>query len=321
MIQTVTGSLDEKKVKNTLAHEHFVFGKPGIYGDMDNCYDRETAFHNGSHMLKKAGKYDVNLIVDATTIERGRDPFLLKTLSEKTGIYVVCATGFFKDEGELLAFLKSLTYCCDIEEYLKELFVSEIKNGIGSTGVKAGVIKAASSLKEIKPLERMILSAGAEAQKVTGVPLLTHCERGTMGIEQTELLLSRGVNPGKVVIGHMSSSHDMKEVKRIMDKGVYAAFDQFGILSIPEIPSDEEKMEHLLVLLEEGYEDSIVISHDCCFDRMGYVSQSKPRYPDMIFKTVIPFLRRNGISDRIIRKITRDNLLNVFRQGEIRCEE
>lgn len=313
MIQTVTGVLDENEVRNTLSHEHFVFGKPGVYGDKGNCYDRETAFLHGLEMLKMTDKYDVNLMVDATTIECGRDPYLLKKLSEKTGVSVVCSTGFFKDEGEALACLKSLSYCCDLEDYLKDLFALEITKGIGSAGVKAGVIKTASSLGEIKPLEQVIFAAAAEAQKITGVPLLTHCDRGTMGVEQTEFLLSWGVDPKKVIIGHMSSSHDMKEVKRIMDKGVYAAFDQFGILSIPGIPSDEEKMEYLLRLLLDGYEDSIVISHDCCFDRMGYVSRSRPRYPDMIFKTVIPYLKENGISGRTVKKITRDNLLNVFR--------
>lgn len=313
MIQTVTGILDERKVKNTLSHEHFVFGKPEVCGGETNCYDRESAFRHGSQMLKMAGEYGVNLIVDATTIEWGRDPSLLKELSEKTGVYVVCSTGFFKDEGETLVYLKSLSYSRDLKRYMKNLFVSEIKNGIGSTGIKAGVIKTASSLGEMKALEQIIFTAAAEAQKITGVPLLTHCDRGTMGMEQTEFLLAQGVDPQKVIIGHMSSCHDMREVKKIMCKGVYAAFDQFGILSIPGIPSDEEKMEHLLGLLREGYEDSIVVSHDCCFDRMGYVSQSKPRYPDMIFKTVIPYLRRNGVSDRAVRKITRDNLLDVFR--------
>lgn len=313
MIQTVTGVLNEDKVKNTLSHEHFVFGKPGVFGDKTSCYDREIAFDHGIQMLNMVKKYDVNLIVDATTIECGRDPYLLKELSEKTGISTVCSTGFFKDEGETLAYLKSLSYCCDLENYMRELFVCEITKGIGSTGVKAGVIKIASSLGEIKPLEQVIFAAAAEAQKITEVPILTHCDRGTMGMEQTEFLLSRGVNPHKVMIGHMSSSHDIKEVKRIMDKGVYVSFDQFGILSIPGIPSDEEKMEHLLKLLREGYEDSIVISHDCSFDRMGFVSQSKPRYPDMIFKIVIPYLKKNGLSDRTVKKIIRDNLLNVFR--------
>lgn len=136
--------------------------------------------------------------------------------------------------------------------------------------------------------------AAAQAQLETGVPILTHCDRGTMGMEQAQLLLSRGVDPEKIIIGHMSSSQNLDEVEQIIQKGVFAAFDQFGILSIPGIPDDEKKMDNL------------------CFDRMGYVSKSKPRYLDMIYNEVIPYLKGQGISDSVIRKITRDNLLRAF---------
>ena len=77
-----------------------MFGKPGFYGDEDNCYRRETALEHGRKMLALVKEQDVNLVVDATTVEWGRDPFLMKQLSEETKINVVCATGFFKDEGE-----------------------------------------------------------------------------------------------------------------------------------------------------------------------------------------------------------------------------
>lgn len=110
----------------------------------------------------------------------------------------------------------------------------------------------------------------------------------------------------------MTGNRDWLEIKRIIDRGVTVAFDQFGILSIPGIPTDGEKRENLLALLKNGCEDRIVLSHDCCFDRMGYVSKSKPRYPDMIFRTVLPWLEQNGIRQSVIQKITRDNLLRVF---------
>lgn len=313
MIQTVTGIVDATGIKNTLSHEHIVFGSPGYIGDTDNCYVRETAFQNAQRMIRMAQDYDVNLILDATTIEWGRDPYLLKKLSETMKINIACATGFFKDEGDTLAILKSLSYSCDLEACLKEIFVREITEGIKESKVKAGIIKAASSLNRIKPLEETILKAAAKAQRETNVPLLTHCDRGTMGLEQTELLLSAGADPRKIIVGHMTSNRDLEEIKRIMDRGVYAAFDQFGILSIPGIPDDGEKTENLLRLLRDGYEDSIVLSHDCVFDRMGYVSKSKPRYPDMIYRTVLPALRENGVPERAIAKITRENLLKVFR--------
>lgn len=312
MIQTVTGIIDGAGVKNTLSHEHFVFGKPGFLEDEDNCYRKDAALQHGRDMLRLVIRHDVNLIVDATTAEWGRDPGLMRQLSEETGIHVVCASGFFKDEGDMLACLKSVSYLCDLGQYLKNIFVSEITAGIGASGIKAGVIKTASSFGKIKPLERAVFLAAAQAQLETGVPILTHCDRGTMGMEQAQLLLSRGVDPEKIIIGHMSSSQNLDEVEQIIQKGVFAAFDQFGILSIPGIPDDEKKMDNLLMLLKKGYEDFIVLSHDCCFDRMGYVSKSKPRYPDMIYNEVIPYLKGQGISASVIRKITRDNLLRAF---------
>lgn len=312
MLKTVNGVVSAENIKNTLAHEHFVFGKPGLLGEEDNCYQRETAFENGLKMLKMTEEYEVDLVVDVTTAEWGRDPYLLKRISDKTKCHIICSTGFFKDEGDMLAYLKAVSYSEDLKKWLHKLFVKEIEEGIGKSGIKAGAVKTASSLGRIRPLEKVIFQAATATQKDTGVPIFTHCDRGTMGVEQAELLKELGADPEKVVIGHMSSNHDTAEMMRIMDRGYRIGFDQFGILSIPGIPNDEQKSENLLELLKRGYEDSIVLSHDCVFDRMGYVSASKPRYPDMIFKKVNPYLKENGISDKAVKKLTRNNLLKVF---------
>lgn len=138
------------------------------------------------------------------------------------------------------------------------------------------------------------------------------CDRGTMAKAQAEVMLSMKIPPEKVIIGHMTSCRNLDEIRFVMDRGFTAAFDQFGILSIPGIPDDEEKTANLLALLREGYEDRIVLSHDTMFDRMGYISKSKPRYPDMVYKTILPYLRENGISEDTIRRITRENLLRIL---------
>lgn len=312
MIQTVTGKIQKTEIKNTLAHEHVVFGKAGYIKDDDNCYNRETAYQNAAERIDMIRECGVNLLVDLTTMEWGRDALLLKRLSEETKIHIVCATGYFKDEGDMLANLKAISYCDDVETYLEKLFVREITKGIGNTGIKAGVIKAASSFQRIRPLEKSVFAAAAKAGKMCKVPVFTHCDRGTMGRQQAELFSELGMPPQKVVIGHMTSNRDLNEIRAIMEQGFVVGFDQFGIVSIPGIPSDEEKMENLLSLLKDGYEDKIVLSHDTIFDRMGYISKSRPRYPDMIFKKVIPFLKENGIGDKAVQKLVRDNLLRVF---------
>ena len=312
MIQTVRGMIDENRIHNTLAHEHFVFGLPGLNGEKDNCFDKETALKNILGQLDLIKDDQVDLIVDPTMIEWGRDPLFLQDISERTGMNIVAATGFYKDEDDTLSFLKSLSYICDLRKWMTDLFVREIEEGMGSTGIRAGIIKVATSLNEIKPLEKTILEAAAIAQSRTDAAVFTHCDRGTMGLQQLDILLENNAGNKKIVIGHQTSNRDLNEVKAIMDRGVLVGFDQFSILSIPGIPNDEEKMRNLLELLKSGYEDHIVLSHDCAFDRMGYVSKSKPRHIDIVYGKVLPFLRENGISETAIRKISRDNLLRVL---------
>lgn len=312
MIQTVTGGKDPSTVHRALSHEHLAFGNPGALNDPDSCYQRETAYQNELRLMSYATECGVDLMVDATTFEHGRDPQLMRRVSLETGCSIVCCTGFFKDEGDIQTFLKAQSYLCDLEVWLADLFVAEIAVGIGDTGIRAGAIKVASSLNEIKPLERTIMLAAARAQRETGVPVLTHCDRGTMATEQADLFEAAGVAPGKVILGHMTSNLDLDEIQRLASRGFMVAFDQFGILSIPGIPTDEQKMENLLTVLSAGLEDQIVLSHDCAFDRMGYVSKSPLRYPNKVFEQVIPYLIENGVSDDAIDKMTRRNLLRTF---------
>lgn len=312
MVETVTGPFDLGSVRRVLSHEHLTFGDPGVLGDPESCYQRNVAYENQLRMFAYAQNHDVDLIVDATTIEHGRDPKLMQRFSHETGCAIVCCTGFFKDEGERLQLLKSLSYVTDLERWMHELFVRELTEGICDTGVRAGALKVASSLDEIRPLERAIMRAAARAQAETGAPLFTHCDRGTMSTAQADLIEAAGADPARTIIGHQTSNHDLDEVCRLARRGFMVAFDQFGILSIPGIPTDEEKMDNLLRVIEAGFEDQIVLSHDVCFDRMGYVSKSKPRYPDMVFTRVVPFLRENGVGDATIGKLIRGNLLRVL---------
>ena len=313
MIQTVRGKIKEEDVHNTLCHEHLVFGWPGQKGEKGNVYDELTAFENCRTRVEMIKKYDVTLIVDPTPIHCGRDPLFMKKIAEDLDIDVVCATGFFKDEDNVLSILKALSYTDDLEKKLCDLYVKELTQGIGDTGVQAGIIKTASSYNRITALEETLFRCAVIASLKTGAPVYTHCERGTMGLKQCELFLENGADPNKVLIGHQTSDLDLDEVREILKLGFFIGFDQFGILSIPDIPNDEEKLENLITLLNEGYEDQILLSQDTIFDRMGYVSKSKPRYPDQIYRQILPALKERGFEEKTLGKLCRDNLLKLFR--------
>lgn len=318
MIQTINAMVKEKTICKMLYHEHFAFTQFDYIKDVDKKYSRKEAYKKYVPMVNLMQENGVNFVLDATPIERGRDPILLSKLSKDTGINIICATGFFKDSGDSLNTLKSLSYIVDLEKFMTELFLKEIQEGIGETGCKAGVIKVATSNNKMSELEKSIFISAANAQIKTGVPIITHCENGTMGYEQVKLLRSLGVNPQKIVIGHMSSNHSLKEQRRILDTGVFIGYDQFGIESIKNIPKDDEKIKNILQLLKEGYGNQIVISHDTLYVRSEEKKNGQMRLPNYIFQKIIPELKKNGIDESCIEAMMKDNLIQLFKYEPIK---
>jgi phosphotriesterase-related protein len=77
---------------------------------------------------------------------------------------------------------------------LTEIFIREIEEGIEDTGIKAGVIKAASEFEGVRVFEERVLRAAARASKATGVLIETHTNsRLRGGIKQAEIFEAEGV--------------------------------------------------------------------------------------------------------------------------------
>src|SRR5690625_6115466 len=104
------------------------------------------------------------------------------------------------------------------------MFMKEITDGIATTGIRPGIIKLATSKGEITSYERMFFEAAAKVHQETGIMLLTHTQEGTMGPEQARLLIELGVDPEKIVIGHMCGNTDINYQKKTLETGVKIGF-------------------------------------------------------------------------------------------------
>jgi phosphotriesterase-related protein len=198
-----------------------------------------------------------------------------------------------------------------------ELFVSEIVDGIGQSGVKAGLIKVATGPGRISRYEGMALDAAARAQQQTGVPITTHTDRGTMGPEQAARLIAGGAEPAKVIIGHMDGNLSLDYQLAVLAQGVYVSLDRFGA----EQPVDDVAREaSILSLVGEGYLDRIMIGQDWApsWFRMPGVTSSAPvalpesRTHDRIFAHTFPSLARAGLSEAQVAALTTDNPRRLF---------
>lgn len=319
-INTVLGPISSEDLGLTLVHEHISVGFPGWECDpLSRPYDRETMARRSLKSLEQVKAYGVQSIIDATPADLNRDVDLLKEVSEKLRINIICATGRYTEDMGKWAYLKQRmkSRIGDMQTELYEGFMQDITQGIGPSAVKPGVIKVATGLNTISPLEEALLRAAARAAKETGLPIITHTEGGTKGPEQATLLTGEAVNPKSIMIGHMCGNPSLHYQMDVLSQGVNIAFDRFGIeLFLP----DKVRIAALIGLLGVGYGHRIMLSQDF----MGCTSGRGGRLPEeaahkvanwsfvTIFRTILPALKEAGITDQQIRVLMIDNPRRLF---------
>jgi phosphotriesterase-related protein len=320
-VNTVLGLVPAENLGITLPHEHFAFAYPGWYADETIApYDYEAVLKTNLDVIKAAQKYKIATIIDATPNDTGgRNPKLYKELAEKTGMNIICSTGLYTEHEGAPAYFKTrqVWYGTDISKMISALMIKEITEGIGKTGVKAGVIKCGTSGGgKISPYETAVLKAAAAAQKATGVPIITHTEAAG-GVEQAELFLSEGADPKKIMIGHVSNNKDIEYHKAILAKGVYIGFDRIGLDIFT--PTDVI-VKNVAELCKQGYAKQIMLSHDTVnvwlgrqIDTPEQVLKALANWRiDHISQNVVPALKALGVTDDQIKTMMVDNPKNLF---------
>ena len=313
-VNTVLGPRKSADLGKTLVHEHLLIGWPGYEGDSAFPFRRQEAKKICCEMLEKVKAKGVRTFVDPCPSDLGRDPEFMAECSQQTGVNIVCATGFYKSElgGSHFRFRSAIT---DVVSEVGDLYVKEIEEGIGSTGIKAGIIKCATGEREVTPYEAALLRSAGRAQKATGLPIITHTDHGSLGDKQLDILLAEGVVPNRIAIGHSDDRADLAYHAAILDRGAFLSFDRYGLESI--FPN-KLRIASLIGLLGIGYETRMLISHDavtCWKGRplpsslLPVLTDSEPTY---IFRVVLPKLQEAGVSEEKIERLLVNNPRSYF---------
>ncbi len=148
----------------------------------------------------------IDTLVDLTVVGLGRYiPRVAAIAAEVPDINVVVATGVYTyNEVPMYFHFRGPGTILGGPEPMVDLFVREITDGIGDTGVRAGILKCASDRPGITPGVERVLRAVAQAHRATGVPITTHTPTPPepWGLEQQRIFTDEGVDLAQVVIGH-----------------------------------------------------------------------------------------------------------------------
>ena len=283
----------------TLMHEHIFIDLSGIK-KLDDC--RLDCKNETIEEFKKLYENGVRNITEVTNIGMGRDVNYIKEVSEKSGINVICATGFYKEH-----FYPEFVYEKN-EKELSEIMKNDILKGIDGTDIKAGIIGEIGSSKDIiTETELKVFKSAIITHLETGVPITTHTSLGTMGHEQVRLFKEYKVNTDKIVIGHVDLSGNVEYILEMLYNGVYVEFDTIGKNNYL---ADDIRIEMLKEIEKRELIDRVFLSMDITRkSNMEYKGGIGYNY---IFNVFIPKLKEAGIKENSIEKMLKINPQNFY---------
>jgi phosphotriesterase-related protein len=290
-VSTAAGPVELADLGRTLMHEHvFTF-----HSDLGADYPwKEERLYVDSAVdkllrLKQAG---ISTIVDLTVPGLGRNVSRVAEVAKRASFTIIVATGLYT-LSELPAYFRER-----LRDYgptfLEDLFVAEITEGIGDTGIRPAVIKCCTDRQGLTPDVETVLRAAARACRRTGTPISTHTNpRFQTGLVQQRIFRQEGVDPGRVIIGHCDDGADLAYHEELLAGGSYLGMDRFEAGE-----RVEAKVSTVAALCRRGYASRLVLSHDarCGGDIRPEQVLREWRY-GFIPTTIVPALKAAGVSD------------------------
>ena len=199
------------------------------------------------------------------------------------------------------------------EDDLARQIIGDIEDGVGDSGVKAGIIGEVGCTWPLTDNERKSLRAAAAAQRETGAAILIHPGRHPDApLEILETLDGAGADVGRVVMGHLDRTiFEHGQLRRVAESGCYLEWDLFGSessyypLADIDMPSDAQRLDAIKRIVDDGYGDRVVVSHDIC-SKHRLAAYGGHGYSH-ILENIVPRMRRKGFSEGQIDAIITGN--------------
>jgi len=347
---TVLGPVPATALGVTLTHEHLLFDQTPYHSklsvsEVEKFADATIEMHHLGALRRNAALIPDNgrvddpdlaareaaefkrvgggTIVDVSCKGLARDPVGLRQVAAETGLNIITGCGYYKAAGHPPDMAERRV------EGVAAEFVRELSEGIGDTGVRAGVIGEIATgqplyvaprqvwdltdVPDMLPNEEKVLSAAGRAQAETGAPVSVHIYNyrpNRLAHHALDILADAGADLERVAICHLDTRPDPDYVASIADRGAFVEFDTFGIESysdsnFSQMARDTDRIELVIETVDRGYVDHILMSQDVCWKTL-LVEYGGWGYAH-ISKHIEPRLRNAGVTDLQIRAMRVSN--------------
>jgi phosphotriesterase-related protein len=339
-VQTVLGVIASEAMGITLPHEHLLidfkvmFAEPVAASDKGRAYEPVSLANLGwvrQHfnanldnlrltdervatdeilLFKHAGG---RTVVDPTPKTLARDPGALARIARATGLNVVMGAGYYVAASHPPDMERR-----SIDDLAREM-IADVVDGVGDTGVRAGLLGEIGCTSPWTENEKKVLRAAIAAQRQTGAPLMVHPGRHpAMPMEIAEFVQKEGGDLRRTIMCHICRTiADVRAVIDLAQTGLWLEYDLFGLENsyYPynpafDMPNDGGRMAHVLALIAAGHRDQLLLSHDIAY-KTSLVKYGGYGYHHLLVN-VVPRLRSKGVDDAGLRRLLVENPARAF---------
>ena len=313
-IQTVLGPMDSSRLGPTLIHEHVTCADWSLrMGLGSRFFEEDEVARMGKDFFSRAREEaGITTVVDGTPINLGRDPLLMRRVSQESGVAIIASTGFYYQEDPWMGDRPF--------EEVEEWLIQECREGMGDTGIRPGIVKAGVARAGITPTLKKVLTVNARTAAACDIPLFCHHTVASRnGGEILDLMEGCGLDPSRVILGHSGDTEDLDYLEEMLRRGCWLGMDRFAFCDI--MLGLEERVKTILQLCDRGWAGKLLLSHDfsAYLGFWGSWEEEKARdcrhqEVDLTFihRRVLPLLEAGGMSREALNEMLTGNPRRFF---------
>lgn len=303
-IMTVTGPVQPEVLGWTLPHEHVLVDFAGVDEVGPDRYDRREVVEVVRPYLEALVDAGGQTLVECTPNYLGRDPRLLRELSEATGLQMLTNTGYYGARDD--EHVPEHAYA-DTVDALAERWMREWDDGIENTGIRPGFIKIGVDDGSLSEIDRKLVRAACRTHLETGLTIAAHTGPAQPAFEQLDVLAEEGVDPSAWIWVHAQGEDDFDRHLEAAERGAWVEFDGYH-------PDETEAyVERVVAMRDRDLLHRVLLSQD-----NGWYAVGEPEGGDFspytpLFTELLPALEAAGLTEDEIRKLIVENPADAFR--------
>jgi len=303
VIMTVRGPVSAGKMGITLTHEHILVDFIGADSIDKKRWDRVKVEKQILPLLMKIKNSGCQTFIDCTPAYLGRDPLLLKLLSDSSGMVIITNTGYYGAGNNKFLPKEAFSESAD---QLAGRWIDESENGIEGTGIKPGFIKIGVNPGKLSEIHRKLVIAAARTHLKTGLTIASHTGPAITAFEELDILREEGVSPEAFIWVHAQNEKDLSTHVKAAKIGAWVSFDGVN-------ESNSEEYLKMIKNMRDNYLlNKVLLSHDSGWYHPGEEEGGKINGYSAIFDKLIPLLLKNGFSQDEINQLMVINPANAF---------